>query len=612
MYSYSSLLVSLAATLFLGTIPSNVAAAQSQLTESEQIIHVLNRLAYGPRSGDFERVQQMGISAYIEEQLSPETIRDDKADIILSDFEIIGKNLNELAEYDRPVVARAYRQRQNVLQKAQLADQLLAGDTAGSEGSQSERLLVTRRSLLNSHISAEVTQLNRPPGDGQLVNVRLLRAVYSERQLLEVMVDFWVNHFNIFIGDLFLTADFSQNAIRPNALGNFEDLLIAAATTPTMMYYLDNWLSSAPEEVVQQRLAEGHDVYPGSSERRALAERARKEYFDKAGGLNENYGRELMELHTLGVKGGYTQEDVIQVAKSFTGWTVSTVEVGAPEGYFVFDPLIHEGGDKVVLGETIPAGGMDEGMQILKMLAHHPSTAHHVATKLVRRFVADDPPEEIVDAASTAFMESGGDIKEVLRAIFSSPEFFSREYYLGKMKKPIELVVSALRTVGADIEPGYGQPLGYLNQTLTQMGERLYGHRAPDGYPDVATAWISTNTLFKRMDFAIVLSTGNIPDVSVDIDAAYALFRQLDFPVPTTGQLAGVQSFSLQMAENSMANKMVGDTDSGENNMMVEDSDSGQNNMMGEAKQSSIGQEITDPSVLATVVALGSPRFQKR
>ncbi len=624
-YGYSSLLVSLAATLLLGTIPSNVAAAQSQLTESEQIIHVLNRLAYGPRSGDFERVQKMGISAYIEEQLSPETIRDDKADLMLSDFEIIGKNLNELAEYDRPVVARAYRQRQNVLQRAQLADQLLAGDATGDEASQSERLLVTRRSLLNSHISAEVTQLNRPPGDGQLVNVRLLRAVYSERQLLEVMVDFWVNHFNIFIGDLFLTADFSQNAIRPNALGNFEDLLIATATTPTMMYYLDNWLSSAPEEVVQQRLAEGHDVYPGSSERRALAERARKEYFDKAGGLNENYGRELMELHTLGVKGGYTQEDVIQVAKSFTGWTVSTVEVGNPEGHFVFDPLIHEGGDKLVLGETIPAGGMDEGMQILKMLAHHPSTAHHVATKLVRRFVADDPPEEIVDAASTAFMESGGDIKEVLRAIFSSPEFFSREYYLGKMKKPIELVVSALRTVDADIEPGYGQPLGYLNQTLTQMGERLYGHRAPDGYPDVATAWISTNTLFKRMDFAIVLSTGNIPDVSVDIDAAYALFRQLDFPEPTTGQLAGVQSISLQMAENNMmANKMVGDTDSGENNMMVEDSDSGQNNMMGEdsdsgqnnmmgeAKQSSIGQEITDPHVLATVVALGSPRFQKR
>ncbi len=599
LFGYSSLIISLAAFFLLGTTPQNV-AAQSQLSDSEQIVHVLNRLAYGPRPGDIERVQSMGITAYIEEQLYPELISDTIAEEKISNYWIVGKNLRELAAYDRPPVARAVRRRQNVRQRAQRLDHRIAGESASTEADRSERALATRRSLLNSQISAEVTRLNRPPGDGQLSNVRLLRAVYSERQLLEIMVDFWFNHFNVFVGDLFLGTDYSQNVIRPNALGKFEDLLIATATHPAMMYYLDNWLSSAPKEIVQKRLAAGHDVYPGNTERRALALLTRKEYFDRSGGLNENYGRELMELHTLGVEGGYTQEDVIQVAKSFTGWTVSSVKEGGPDGYFVFDPLIHEDGDKIVLGETISSGGMDEGLQILKMLASHPSTARFISTKLVRRFVADDPPAAVVDAASRAFTESGGDIREVLRTIFSSPEFFSRDYFLGKTKKPLELVVSALRSVNAAIDTGLGSPMVYLGQTLTQMGENLYRHFAPDGYPDIASAWISTNTLFKRMDFAVVLATGNIADITVDIDAAHALFQQLEFPSPTSGQLAGVQSLSQQMSQNIMANEM--EMDSG----------MAQNDMMQKPAASSIGQEITDAGVLATVVALGSPRFQKR
>ncbi|MCH8244917.1 MAG: DUF1800 domain-containing protein [Bacteroidetes bacterium] len=599
LYVSSALLVSLSISLPLGITPVTV-AAQDQLSESDQIIHVLNRLAYGPRPGDIERVKTMGIPAYIEEQLYPETIPDARADDIINDFWIVGKNFRELADYDRPAVAGAVRRRQNVQQRAEHIDQWVASESSRYQSDQSDRALAARRSVLNSQISGRVTRLNRPPGDGELANVRLLRAVYSERQLLEIMVDFWVNHFNIFVGDLFLGTDYTQAVIRPNALGKFEDLLIATATHPAMMYYLDNWLSSAPEEIVQKRLAAGHEVYPGSSGRRALAMRTRQEYFDQASGLNENYGRELMELHTLGVDGGYTQEDVIQVAKSFTGWTVTSVKEGAPDGHFVFDPLIHEDGDKVVLGETISSGGMDEGLQILKMLARHPSTARFVSTKLVRRFVADDPPATVVDAASRAFTESGGDIREVLRAIFSSPEFFSPEHYLGKMKKPLEVVVSALRTVSAEIEPGLGAPMNYLNQTLNQMGERLYRHLAPDGYPDVASAWISTNTLFKRMDFAIVLPTGNIPGVTVDIDAAHALFQQLEFPNPTSGQLAGVQSIAQQMSENMMANEME------------DGSGMAQNDMMQKSEPSSIGQEITDAGVLATVVALGSPRFQKR
>ena len=605
----SSLLGGLAAFLLIGTIPANVAAQsqlnESELTESEQIIHVLNRLAYGPRPGDFERVQAMGIAAYIEEQLSPETILDPIADDIISGYPITGKNLSELADNDRPAVARAERRRHNVRQRAQRAEQQMSGESGGYVTDESNQVLVSRRNMLNAEISAEVTRFDRgEDGDvqqvEQLIDVRLLRAVFSERQLLEMMVDFWVNHFNIDQNDLFLAADFSQNVIRPNALGNFEDLLIATATHPAMMNYLDNWLSSAPEETVQKRLAAGHEVYPGSSEKRALAMRARQDYFDRSSGLNENYGRELMELHTLGVNGGYTQEDVVQVAKSFTGWTIADLELGATDSHFIYDPLLHEGGDKVVLGETISAGGMDEGMKILKMLAHHPSTARHISTKLVRRFVADNPPEELVDAASSAFIASGGDIGDVLRAIFSAPEFYSREYYLGKMKKPIELVVSALRAVGADIEPGFGVPTFNLNQTLTLMGEPLYQHPAPDGFPDVASAWISTNTLFKRMDYAIVLSTGSLRGVSVDIEAAQSLFQQLGFPIPTPDQMLGVQFIAQQMSGNMMTTETA------------DDSGGNQNNMMQESEPSSTGREISDPKVLATVVALGSPRFQKR
>jgi len=596
----SALFVSLLISLLLGITPVTV-AAQDQLSESEQIIHVLNRLAYGPRPGDIERVKAMGISAYIEEQLFPETIPDPIAEEKLAEYEIVGMTFGELAAYDRPSSSSmSYRRRQNVQQRARLAEETTADKTSSGGTRNWNREKAARRNLLNPDITGEVILKNQPESGLELIDVRLLRAIYSERQLLEMMVDFWANHFNIFLTNFYLSADYTQNAIRPNALGKFEDLLVATATHPAMMFYLDNWLSSAPVEVVKKRLARGHAVSPGNKERRSLAMRKRRQYFDQATGLNENYARELMELHTVGVDGGYTQEDVIQVAKSFTGWTVAGVSGGEPEGDFMFDPLLHESGDKVVLGETIPSGGMAEGMQILKMLAQHPSTARFISTKLVRRFVADDPPEEIVEVASQAFTRTGGDIREVLRAIFTSPDFFSPEYYFGKIKKPIELVASAMRAVGADIDGGSYAPMSYLNRVTRRMGEPLYRHLAPDGFPDVASAWISTNTLYLRMEFAINLSTGKIPDVSVDIDAAHSLIQQLDFPEPTSSQFAGVRSLAQQMDDAMMQASDM---------MQV---DVMQANMMQGSEASFQSQEITDTRILATVVALGSPRFQNR
>ena len=387
-----------------------------------------------------------------------------------------------------------------------------------------------RRAMLNSRMSGKVVVSQRL-GDAEIFQARMMRAVHSNRQLFEMMVDFWGNHFSIdFDLDEYLTVDYEERAIRPHAMGNFEDLLIATAQHPAMLMYLDNWVSAAPEEVVQSRLDAGHPVYPERNLRRSLAMRERAEFFEESGGLNENYGRELMELHTLGVDGGYTQEDVIEVARAFTGWTVPAPQ---QRGYFAFDPLLHEEGDKVVLGRTIESGGIDEGMEILRMLAHHPSTASYISTKLVRRFVADDPPAEIVAAASRTFLDSEGDITAVLRTIFTSPEFFAPQHYRVKIKKPIEVVASGIRAIGGDLDVMSDETFTYLRGLLERMGEELYGRETPDGYPDVGPAWMATGALFNRIRFAVDLAASQVPAVTPDLLSAVSLLTRMAFAEPS-------------------------------------------------------------------------------
>ncbi|MCH8255328.1 MAG: DUF1800 domain-containing protein [Gemmatimonadetes bacterium] len=469
-----------------------------------------------------------------------------------------------------------------------------------------------RRRLLNPQASSMASNLEKP-GESELYEARLIRAVHSERQLKEILVDFWMNHFNIQfdLGDPYLASDFEERVIRPLVLGNFEDLLVATATSPSMMRYLDNWLSSAPEEVVKQRLEAGHPVYPtGKDGRRALALRRRQPFFDQAKGLNENYGRELMELHTLGVDGGYTQEDVVQVSRALTGWTITGIRDDGTDGTFVFDPLLHIEGDKVVLGQTIKSGGMEEGSQILTLLAHHPSTAHFISTKLVRRFVADEPPTDIVEAAAATFQRTGGDIREVLRTIFTHPEFFSPSYYEAKIKKPIEVVASGLRAVNGEIDfpdgddninIGQNQIVNNfgnrMEQFLVVMGEPIYGHEAPDGFPDVATAWISTSSVYRRMEFAIALTSGKVPNVTIDLEAAHSLFRQLGFPEATPDQIAQVRAIA---ASAGKAERM------GMDQQMMDEA------MMGGAGAGDGAENELDDRVIAAAFVLGSPRFQKR
>jgi uncharacterized protein (DUF1800 family) len=341
----------------------------------------------------------------------------------------------------------------------------------------------------------------------ELTQAKLLRAIYSERQLDEVMTDFWFNHFNVFINkgsDRFLLTSYERDAIRPHALGKFEDLLIATAQSPAMLFYLDNWLSVGPNSEVGLGLAPRRRNARG---RRPQA-RPAKARGKAPTGLNENYGRELMELHTLSVNGGYSQKDVTEVAKVFTGWTIDQPKNGSG---FRFDPRMHEPGPKFVLGHKIKENGQKEGRQVLHMLAENPKTAHFISQKLAMRFVADDPPPALVDRMSQTFLKKHGDIREVLRTMFQSPEFWSPEAYRAKVKTPLEFVVSAVRASGAQVDDT--RPL--LN-TLNTMGMPPYGMQPPTGYSMKADAWVNSSALLGRMNFALGLVAGKVRGVSVD------------------------------------------------------------------------------------------------
>ncbi|HEY9500056.1 MAG TPA: DUF1800 domain-containing protein, partial [Pyrinomonadaceae bacterium] len=364
---------------------------------------------------------------------------------------------------------------------------------------------------------------------------RILRAVYSERQLQEVMVDFWSNHFNVFSGkgaDRWLLPAYDRDTIRPNALGKFSTLLEATAKSPAMLFYLDNFQSVSPNanrpNAGRPRQGLGA-IFRGGAIRRPQQPQtnpAPQRPAQPRRGINENYARELMELHTLGVDGGYTQKDVQEVARCFTGWTIFQPRgAGAAAnallgdatknnaGTFYFNQRTHDDGEKVVLGHKIPSGGgIKDGLMVLDILAHHPATAKFVATKLVRHFVSDEPSAKLVDRVATAFSRSDGDIRETLKAIFFSPEFNSPEAYRAKIKRPFELVVSAIRTLGADTNGGPG-----THQWIARMGEPLYGFQTPNGYSDAAESWVNTGGLLERMNFGLALASNRVQGTKVDL-----------------------------------------------------------------------------------------------
>ncbi|MGH9531753.1 MAG: DUF1800 domain-containing protein [Terriglobales bacterium] len=368
----------------------------------------------------------------------------------------------------------------------------------------------------------------------ELQQAKILRAVYSERQLEEVMTDFWFNHFNVFINkgaDRYLITAYERDVIRPHALGKFEELLASTAESPAMLFYLDNWQSVGPKSQFAQRSPAapgraqrrrggllgslGRNRFPGEGESRPRGDNGNDEQMQRRQqqqqqrrGLNENYARELMELHTLGVNGGYTQKDVTEVARVFTGWTIRQPRLG---GGFDYNGRMHEPGDKTVLGQKISESGKKEGEQVLKMLARHPSTAKFISTKLAQRFVSDAAPAALVERMAASFQRSGGDIKEVLRTLFRSPEFWSSEAYRAKVKTPLEFVASAVRATGADVSNGMA-----LVGALNKLGMPLYAAQPPTGYSMKAEAWVNSAALLNRMNFALGLGTGRLPGIKLD------------------------------------------------------------------------------------------------
>ena len=519
-------------------------AAARQMTEEQRVVHVLNRLAFGARPGDVERVRRMGVAAYVEQQLNPSKVDDSALEARLRGFPTLGmSNAELLAKYPQPgrLLRRLQREGNLPPELAALVRQQQEG-AAGAlnptgEGAMGEDADPQRRAYRQA-LAKYMRQhgLEQPQRIMYELNAsRILRAVYSERQLQEVMVDFWTNHFNVYArkgANRWLLTSYDRDVIRPNSLGNFRELLEATAKSPAMLFYLDNFQSVSPNAppnrraLRRQRRAEGEMPAPAA---RPQQRRMRR-------GINENYARELLELHTLGVEGGYTQRDVQEVARAFTGWTIYAPRgegANAAEGdersagTFFFNPRTHDPGEKVVLGVKIPAGGgIEDGRRVLDILASHPSTARHVATKLCRKFVSDSPDPALVRRVAEAFGKSNGDIKATLRAVFASPEFNSAEARRAKIKTPFELAVSALRTLGAEVEV---RPA--LVQWVARMGEPLYGYQAPTGYPDVAEHWVNTGALLERLNFSLALASNRIPGSRVELSrfvggAAGAVNRQ--------------------------------------------------------------------------------------
>ena len=471
---------SLCAALLLvpAALGAQMAAAPATLTPRDSALHALNRLAYGPRPGEVDRVAQTGVMRWIDQQLNSKHVDDDSLKEIEKGYQILRES-----SYDLVGLLEDARK----AREARLKRDPTSADQPGDQPPKLRRLA------------------------GEFPALAVVRAAYSERQLQEVMVDFWTNHFNVFAGkglDRALLPDYIEHVIRPHALGSFTELLIATAQSPAMLFYLDNWQSVAPGSIppnlVRAEIRARSYGMGNSMRLDSAVARLPK-------GINENYGRELMELHTLGVDGGYTQADVIAAARILTGWSIDKPR---QDPRFVFNNWAHDYGEKTVLGVRFPGGhGEDEGIKLLEMLAMHPATMHHISWELCQRFVADDPPDGCVDDAVSAWKKSNGDIPTVLGAIFHGPDFWAHSNLSGKVKTPLEFVASALRATGAAPDTTFR-----LAQVVARLGEPLYQHVAPDGYHETQDEWVNSGALLDRMNVAVGLAGGRLPGAAVDLD----------------------------------------------------------------------------------------------
>jgi uncharacterized protein (DUF1800 family) len=469
-------------------------AFRTKLPAARKIDHALNRLTFGPRPGDADRVRGLGLQKWIDLQLHPERIPENPdLEARLAPLDTLAMTAAEMArKYPRRISAQGAT-KDVPLQgrpRSEAVRRLAAAST------------VERRAMLAQIAPPQVIVHD-------LIEAKLLRAAYSNRQLAEVLADFWFNHFNVYLNkgaDRYLVTSYERDAIRPHVFGKFSDLLRATAQHPAMLFYLDNWQSVDPQAV----------------ERLAARRRPGSNFLRRFRGLNENYARELLELHTLGVDGGYTQQDVVEVARCFTGWTIRDPRQG---GGFHFEDRLHDKGEKTVLGVKIPAGrGQEDGLQVLDIVSRHPSTARFISRKLAQRFVADQPPDSLIQKMAKSFTKTGGDLREVMKTMLDSPEFWSEGAWRAKMKSPLEMVASAVRRLDADVDSAF-----LLGQAIERLGQPLYRKAEPTGYSDLAEEWTTTSGLLQRLNFAEALASNRIRGVRIgkapglDADAALLL-----------------------------------------------------------------------------------------
>ena len=629
-------LLSTTAALCLPAAIAHKKDAARQANGRARALEALNRLTFGPRPGEVDRVLEIGVDKWIDRQLHPESIEDHGLEARLRPLRTLQMSRRELAEHFPPphivrgiangkeslprdpekrAIYEAQLERYRFRQEKKSIDpgdrSMLPADAVSGETRSGLLTLPPRErmpALLKLSPKEQIgflASLKAPARDEffdglsgeeretamaienpqqlvteELMGGKILRATYSERQLEEVMTDFWFNHFNVFIGkgaDRYELPSYERDVIRPHALGKFEDLLVRTAQSPAMLFYLDNWLSVGPDS----DFASGLRRRPGPRRRERLPARPGNPN-GRRNGLNENYARELMELHTLGVNGGYTQKDVTEVAKIFSGWTVKQPGEG---GGFEFNERMHEPGTKVVLGHKIKEHGEKEGYEVLHLLAHHPSTARFVSNKIALRFVSDNPPPALVDRMAQVFLKKDGDIREVLKTMLASPEFWAPEAYRAKVKTPLEFVVSALRATGAEINDA--TPIA---RQLQQLGMPLYGAQPPTGYAMKAEAWVNSSALLGRMNFAVRLASGRVRGV------------QITLPQP------GDQTWDAQQVLAGLESSLL----EGEVSKQTHDTITAQFN-----DPAITHRKLDDAAVPPNVAAiegllLGSPEFQKR
>ncbi|HEV3037103.1 MAG TPA: DUF1800 domain-containing protein [Candidatus Angelobacter sp.] len=664
-------LISTAALLAADKNKSKKAAtAVPQMDDDKRILHALNRLTFGPRPGDVDKVRAIGLSKWFEEQLHPDKIEDSSTEARLSPLRTLKMSTSDMVEnfpppqvlkmvengrmsmphdeakraiYESRIAAYEQKQQADKQQQKEDANPDMKTDNAGQGDDQmTPEQKQRRQKKLEAQMYADVDAvqlLDMPPDQryknilkmspqerlalgrslkggqgmqltegmtpqqretiqaivnpqavvgGELAQAKLLRAVYSERQLDEVMTDFWYNHFNVFIGkgpDRYMITAYERDVIRPHALGKFKDLLVATAKSPAMLFYLDNWQSVGPNSDLAkngpQRRRQGFQRggfgggfgrprFPNANQgngNQGNGNGQQQAQKNRPSGLNENYAREIMELHTLGVDGGYTQKDVTELAKVLTGWSIQQPHRG---GDFFYNDRAHEPGKKNVLGHEIKDKGESEGMEMLDILAHHPATAKFVSKKLAMRFVSDNPPQSLIDQMAQTFLEKDGDIREVLRTMFRSPEFWAADAYRAKVKTPLEFVASAVRASSVDIQNALP-----LVQQLNRMGMPLYGMQPPTGYSMKAETWVNSSALVNRMNFALQLGNGRLAGITPDpkailqgatpqdTNSALSMMEQKILGGDLSSQTHAV--IQKQLADPQVTQRKLDDADSGPN-----------------------------------------------